>query len=206
MFEKTCPRCGHSSYSSAADRYWICPECGLDLTVLEGRPAKPIGATAGSRTAAALLKDLGVGSPRKRLRLVDVVWQSVVDGEPHAAVRLRNAGDADHEGVAQATTPQEPVERMVAEATLRAIQSYVSALGIDLHLSVEAIEIVDHSTGPLVTVAIGLGEQASRMEFVGAALDGGAPHFAAARAVLHGLNRYLERFLGLPRGLRTAST
>jgi uncharacterized Zn finger protein (UPF0148 family) len=205
MFGKTCPRCGQSSYSAAADRHWMCPTCGFDLTVLESRPvAMPQGDHKLTKIRAAPPADPALTRRRRRLRLVDVVWRPADEGEPHVAVFLRNTGGAEHRGVAEATTRQEAAERLVAEATVRAIQSYLGELGIELNLAVKVVEVIEHPAGSLVTVAVGLAGQASELEFAGAALAGDPPQFAAAKAVLHSLNRYLERFLRWPRDVRTA--
>jgi hypothetical protein len=206
MFGKTCPRCGQSSYSAAADRHWMCPTCGFDLTALESRPvAKPQPDHMLTTIRAAPPRDHPAVTPRRRrLRLVDVVWRPADEGEPQVAVLLRNTGGAEHRGVAEATTRQEPAEHLVAEATLRAIQSYLAGLGVELNLAVKVVQIIDHPAGPLVTVAVGLAGQPSELEFAGAALAGDPPQFAAAKAVLHSLNRYLERFLRWPRDARTA--
>jgi len=205
MFGKTCLRCGQSSYSAAADRHWICPDCGFDLTPLEPRAVPgPLVAVSRAKTPAAVPSNPDPIRTRRRLRLVDVVWQTVDDGEPQAAVLLRNAGDAEHRGVAEVTAEHEPAERLVAEATLRAIRSYVAGMGIELNLAIKAVQRVDHPTGTLVTVAIGLAGQLSELEFAGAAVVSDPPQFAAAQAVLHSLNRYLEQFLRRPRDVRPA--
>ena len=87
---------------------------------------------------------------------------------------------------------------------MRAIQSYLGELGIELNLAVNVVRVIEHPAGSLVTVAVGLVGQASELEFAGAALAGDPPQSAAAKAVLHSLNRYLERFLRWPREVRTA--
>ncbi|MGH2349302.1 MAG: hypothetical protein ACRDFT_07560 [bacterium] len=205
MFEKTCPRCGQSSYSAAANRHWICPTCGFDLTAAGSRSVVlPPGALSTAAPPPAPPAHPAPTGRRRRLRLVDVVWRPAGEGEPQVAVLLRNGGGAEHRGVAEASTAQEPAERLVAEATLRAIQDYLSGLGIELNLAVKVVQITDHPAGPLVTVAVGLAGQPAELEFAGAALAGDPRQSAAAKAVLHSLNRYLERFLRWPRDARTA--
>ncbi|HEV8353662.1 MAG TPA: hypothetical protein VGR24_05630 [bacterium] len=119
-------------------------------------------------------------------------------------VLLRNAGGSNHLGVARTTLVQEPPEHLVAEATLRAVQNYVAEMGGELHLAIKAVQIVDHATGRLVTVAIGSDDGTAPLAFAGAAPISGKPHIAAAKAVLQSLNRYLEQFLGWPWDIRTA--
>jgi hypothetical protein len=139
---------------------------------------------------------------RRRLRLVNVAWRPVEEGAPRVEVLLRNAGGTDHLGVARTTLAQEPPEHLVAEATLRAIQNYVAEMGGELHLAIKAVQIVDHATGQMVTVAIGAEDGTAPLAFAGAAPVSERRHIAAAKAVLQSLNRYLEQFLGWPWDIR----
>lgn len=136
-------------------------------------------------------------NPRRRLRLVDVAWQPVNGGPAKAEVRLRHPADTEHPGSAEASFPETPVERLVAEATLRAVEHYIAAMGIGLRFSVRSVYVVDAPTGPFVTVTVGFADSATgepaKPEFAGAALINGAPHLAASKAVLQSINRYLDR-------------
>lgn len=197
MYVKTCPHCGRPSYSAASDRHWPCPTCGGDLSSVEARVVTdPVPGNAPWEPAPPMASS--EPSSRRRLRLVDVAWRPVDGGPSRAEVRLRHPTDTEHSGSAEANFPETPVERLVAEATLRAVEHYIAAMGIGLRFSIRSVYVVDAPTGPFVTVTVGFADQTidrpAEPEFAGAALIRGTPHLAASKAVLQSVNRYLDRF------------
>lgn len=83
-------------------------------------------------------------------------------------------------------------QRAVAEATLHAVSAFV---GGGVVFTLDSVSEVRNGRYPLIVVTIVMHDGRREVFLSGTAPTGEHPHAAVARAVLHGLNRWLEPLL-----------
>lgn len=125
-----------------------------------------------------------------RLRLEEVDCE-IVPARTRARVQLRNSG-LTHVGLASSRTEAEPWQSVVAQATVNAIRMYVGFAGADLRLTLEGVRVLGDQQ-PVVLVSVTVGGEGQQLLLVGSAAMEDNPQRAVAKAVLHALNRQIER-------------
>ncbi len=125
-----------------------------------------------------------------RLRLEEVDCD-IVPARTRARVQLRNSG-LTHVGLASSRTEDEPWQSVVAQATVNAVRMYVGFAGADLRLVLEGVRVVGDPQ-PVVLVSVTAGGAGQALLLVGSAAIEDSPQRAVAKAVLHALNRQIER-------------
>lgn len=125
-----------------------------------------------------------------RLRIDDVRWTA---GEAAVAWVRLSYRSRQSEGVARASGSGRWWEA-VAEATLRAVQAFVPDAS---EVAVDAVAEVRSGRHPLVVVTMTRGRGRKQTFLSGTAVLSGEGGWAVARAVLHGLNRWVEARLDI---------
>lgn len=108
-----------------------------------------------------------------------------------ARVQLSLAGTS-RVGVASTRTDDSAWQQVVAEATINAVRAFVGA-HLDVHL--DSVMVVTPGRYPLVVVTMTSGNGRGEVFLSGTAPIIEDRNAAAAKAVLHGLNRHLEPLL-----------
>ncbi|MDQ7821108.1 MAG: hypothetical protein QN173_10845 [Armatimonadota bacterium] len=125
-----------------------------------------------------------------RLRIDDVRWTA---GEAAAARVRLSYRSHQAEGVASASGGGKWREA-VAEATLRAVRAFIPDAS---EMTVDAVTEVRSGRHPLVVVTMTRGCGREETFLSGTAILSGEGGWAVARAVLHGLNRWVEARLDI---------
>lgn len=125
-----------------------------------------------------------------RLKLEEV--QCVVDGQVTVArVRLSHHGRSTS-GTASARTSDGIWRHVVAEATLSALREMIDG---NLEVSMDSVTEVGSGRYPIIVVTMAMGRGRNEVFLSGTASLLGDRFSAVAKAVLHGLNRWIEPFL-----------
>lgn len=127
-----------------------------------------------------------------RLKIEDV--HCAVDGHMTVArVRLSHHGRSAS-GTASARTIEGIWRQVVAEATLSALRSILDG---NLDVTLDAVAEVGSGRHPIVVVTMAMGRGRSEVFLSGTASLQSDRFVAVAKAVLHGLNRWVEPFLAV---------
>lgn len=125
-----------------------------------------------------------------RLKLEEVSCE-IVPARTRARVQLRNSG-LTHVGLASSRTKDEAWQSVVAQATVNAVRMFVGFTGAELRLALESVKVVS-DPAPAVLVSVTAGAEGQQLSLVGSAAMQNDPQRAVAKAVLHALNRQIER-------------
>ena len=104
-------------------------------------------------------------------------------------------GDRIASGLARARTTDSIWRQVVAEATLGAIRVILDGR---FELTLDAVAEVRSGPQPLVVVTLVVGKGKNEIYTSGAAPMNGDPYAAISKAVLNGVNRWLDPFLTPP--------
>lgn len=140
-----------------------------------------------------MIRGTGVAPMGGRLKL-DEVRCEVQDGRIRARVQLSKGG-LTHIGLAAGTLPGATCERVIAQATVNAVRQFTLFAGADRALVLHDLDIVTSPSAHTVLVSLRMGEGDDSRFLSGSAPVRDEVTFAAARAVLDGLNRQVEGLL-----------
>lgn len=104
-------------------------------------------------------------------------------------------GDQIASGLARARTTDSAWRQVVAEATLIAIRALLNGR---LELTLDAVAEVRSGPEPLIVVTLVVGKGKTEIYTSGAAAVNGDQYASVSKAVLNGLNRWLDPFLTPP--------
>ncbi len=121
----------------------------------------------------------------ERLRIEDVWWTAAGEAA-EARVSLCHRG---RRAEGQARLPLEAWREAVAQATLQAVRALVAGVS---EVALDAVSEVRSGRCPLVVVTLTRGRGRGGSYLSGTAVLGDDGGWAVARAVLHGLNRWIE--------------
>lgn len=104
-------------------------------------------------------------------------------------------GDQIASGLARARTTDSAWRQVVAEATLIAIRALLNGR---FELTLDAVAEVQSGPQPLIVVTLVVGKGKSEIYTSGAAAVNGDHYASVSKAVLNGVNRWLDPFLTPP--------
>jgi hypothetical protein len=104
-------------------------------------------------------------------------------------------GDQIASGLARARTTDSAWRQVVAEATLVAIRALLNGR---FELTLDAVAEVQSGPQPLIVVTLVVGKGKSEIYSSGAAAVNGDQYASVSKAVLNGVNRWLDPFLTPP--------
>jgi len=135
---------------------------------------------------------VGCAGMSARLKLEDV--HCTVDGLVTVArVRLSHRGRSAS-GTASARTTEGIWRHVVAEAALSAVREIIDG---NLDVTLDAVAEVGSGRHPIIVVTMAMGRGRNEVFLSGTASLQGDRVAAVAKAVLHGLNRWVEPFLAI---------
>lgn len=110
-----------------------------------------------------------------------------------ARVQLSHQGRTES-GMASAQTAEGIWQQVVAQATLGAVRALING---DLDVTLDAVAEVRSGRHPIVVVTMTIGRGRGEIFLSGTAPLVGDRFAAVAKAVLHGLNRWVEPYLSV---------
>ena len=128
-----------------------------------------------------------------RVRIEQV--QCGVDGLMTVGRVALSHGEQIASGQARARTTDSIWRQVVAEATLIAVRALLNGR---FELTLDAVAEVRSGPQPLVVVTLVVGKGKSEIDTSGAAAMNGDQYAAISKAVLNGVNRWLDPFLTPP--------